>query len=332
MKKTSSQHQALEPIPQTKAGVIGFGKYKGRPIEEVLDDDLNYLQWLANQPWFREQHVSLYKIIINRGPEPQDTPEHNAIQVRFLDGAFCYKFCSVYSFIWKKMFAEQKSELEESAKDCLKHINEHKAYIAQLKTDIERLSAEIALKGDTKHGYDYKETRRNDCIRNLAAAEKGLERDRRRHRELKSIYDRLVASGEPVIKFKVGFEVRGVDVRLRIPGWYHGLGWKDDTLSIEIKPTVGDDYPSVLRQMKRTDSEILLVAEYTGVGATKEQFVKTFETAKIAVIFLSEVESMPDSRLPKQKLTVNEPTKKRDYERVEYDDVDQYDDVDEDYE
>ena len=31
-----------------------LGKHKGRPIEEVLRKDRQYVQWTVNQPWFRE--------------------------------------------------------------------------------------------------------------------------------------------------------------------------------------------------------------------------------------------------------------------------------------
>jgi hypothetical protein len=53
---------------------------------------------------------------------------------------------------------------------------------------------------------------------------------------------------------------------------------------------IGDDYPSVLRQMKANGSRYLLLKEYTGTGATREQFIKTFATADRAVIFLDECE------------------------------------------
>jgi hypothetical protein len=53
---------------------------------------------------------------------------------------------------------------------------------------------------------------------------------------------------------------------------------------------IGDDYPSVLRQMKANGSRYLLLKEYTGTGATREQIIKTFATADRAVIFLDECE------------------------------------------
>jgi hypothetical protein len=72
--------------------IIPFGKYKGRLVEELLINDPQYLQWLTNQDWFRTEHVLLYQVVINRGAEPEHTPEHNAMQVKFLDDDFCRKF------------------------------------------------------------------------------------------------------------------------------------------------------------------------------------------------------------------------------------------------
>src|SRR5262245_55635383 len=72
--------------------IIPFGKYKGRLVDEVLVDDPAYLQWLAGQDWFRAKFNILHQVIINRGAEPEETPEHNAMQVKFLDDEFCLRF------------------------------------------------------------------------------------------------------------------------------------------------------------------------------------------------------------------------------------------------
>lgn len=71
--------------------LIPFGKYKGRQVEEILDDR-PYVEWLIAQAWFRERHASLYTIVINNGQEPVDTPEHNQMQVRFLSLEFADRF------------------------------------------------------------------------------------------------------------------------------------------------------------------------------------------------------------------------------------------------
>lgn len=69
-----------------KAGeVIPFGKHKGTPIEVLKETDPKYLDWLSQQDWFREKYANFYQVIINHGNEPSETPEHNALQLKFLD-------------------------------------------------------------------------------------------------------------------------------------------------------------------------------------------------------------------------------------------------------
>jgi hypothetical protein len=47
----------------------------------------------------------------------------------------------------------------------------------------------------------------------------------------------------------------------------------------------------VLRQMKGNKSDVLLLGDYVGTGATREQFIKTFATASKRVVFLRDVEA-----------------------------------------
>jgi uncharacterized protein (DUF3820 family) len=84
-----AEGRAIVNEPAEGMNVIPFGKYKGRPVDEVLIDDPGYLQWLAGQDWFRAKFTILHQVIINRGNEPEETPDHNAMQVRFLDDEFC---------------------------------------------------------------------------------------------------------------------------------------------------------------------------------------------------------------------------------------------------
>jgi uncharacterized protein (DUF3820 family) len=52
-------------VQQGDAHVMPFGKYKGRLLEELLVDDPAYVEWLADQEWFRTQFEGLYAAIIN---------------------------------------------------------------------------------------------------------------------------------------------------------------------------------------------------------------------------------------------------------------------------
>ncbi len=78
----------------------------------------------------------------------------------------------------------------------------------------------------------------------------------------------------------------------------------DRSLFIEIKPLLGDDYPSVLRKMKLqiqlTEKNekgdyhyhkkyILLIGEFSALSATKEQLISIFKQADIYVVFVNEV-------------------------------------------
>jgi hypothetical protein len=68
--------------------LVPFGKYKGKPVE-VLMADTGYRDWLMAQPWFRDRFQVVYQTIVNYGGEPADTPEHSQLQASFLDDSRC---------------------------------------------------------------------------------------------------------------------------------------------------------------------------------------------------------------------------------------------------
>lgn len=88
-----------------------------------------------------------------------------------------------------------------------------------------------------------------------------------------------------LLNFKIQFEQT---MDLLDDGEFSYLGsdeYETIPLRIEIKPTVSDDYPAVLRQMKLSGANILYLEEYTGVGVTTEVFVKYFANEGIRVVF-----------------------------------------------
>lgn len=193
----------LEGKGRFMSDIVPFGKHKGKPVDALLDDR-EYVDWLTQQGWFRERYGNIYQVVINNGAEPSETPEHNAMQARFLD--------------------------EEYVRALIRRLSEN----AENAT-IERWLRDARL---------------------------------------------------------VGFEKAGADVLIATYGY---------AVCVEIKPTVGDDYPAILRQIKRlgrtakydygedTRFNVLLVGSYTGVGATKEQFVQIFKLSDITVIFADEL-------------------------------------------
>jgi uncharacterized protein (DUF3820 family) len=205
--------------------IIPFGKHKGRDVLDVIQTDPQYLQWLQAQPWFRDGHPTLYQIVINYGAEPSETPEHNALQVLFLDDGFCKAFLELNSWASvrniKKTFEERGVDVHLSstieAQSCgrWEFINEH-----------------------------------NDRWP--------------RHKEI----------------IPAHWEQSKDD---------HGRYLDGPRASIEIKPTIGDDYPAVLRQMRANHSNTLFLEQYTGIGATLDQFIKFFKLANINVVFRHEI-------------------------------------------
>jgi uncharacterized protein (DUF3820 family) len=174
--------------------IIPFGKHKGRTIEELIADDPQYIEWLSSQSWFTEKFNVLYQVILNRGAEPENTPEHNRLQMKFHNDDFCIAFA-------KHFFPDQTFSPSNISRQ---------------------------------------------------------------------------------------FEEHGIDVTLSIGGMY--------IFRIEVKPTVSDDFPVVLRQMKVSRTRLdfdrtryLLLENYTGIGATREEFIKTFESSGMRVVFLDEI-------------------------------------------
>jgi hypothetical protein len=68
--------------------MIPFGKYKGQPIE-VLEHDPQYADWLAQQDWVKDRYPQIVNIIINKFGENEETPDHNAMQAKFMDRRYC---------------------------------------------------------------------------------------------------------------------------------------------------------------------------------------------------------------------------------------------------
>jgi uncharacterized protein (DUF3820 family) len=256
--------------------IIPFGKYKGRLVDEVLVDDPAYLQWLAGQDWFRAKFNILHQVIINRGAEPEETPDHNAMQVKFLDDEFCVRFINHYAS--GDVRASLQNALSTRAESVQKNIKELKS----------------SLEYHLRYWAD-DQPRITNIKQQIAKAEQLF---------AQQLNQRI---GQIEFKIQRSFEERGVDVLLQVRaiskspdievepynlypdrdnGAYFHRG-----ISIEIKPIIGDDYPAVLRQMKANGSNVLFVGEYRGQGATQEQFIKTMATAQIRVVFARDVDA-----------------------------------------
>jgi hypothetical protein len=192
--------------------LVPFGKYKDKTVDLLLSDK-QYMEWLNQQPWFKEKYITIYNIVSGI-QEPIETPEHNKIQGMFLDKKFLLNFLvhsmnlnkdKPWKFTGRNVFEGGSPPIDVSIEGCI---------------SCEDVDQEIPFRDDP--------LRYNDIIR-----------------------------------------------------------WVDSR--VEIKPTVGDDCLEVLRQMKRSRSNTLLVGDYTGVGLTPNRFVELFVNENIKVIYLTDV-------------------------------------------
>lgn len=209
--------------------LVPFGKYKGQPVE-VLRGDPKYLDWVMSQDWVRQRYEATFNFIINNFGEPAETPEHNALQVLFLDQGFSDRF---YDHLAP---GRRKEWATKWAKHELDDVQKRLRYA---------------------EGYD------KEAVPGLRDEE--VERHE------------IWAGGGTVDSVNIAFEDKGADVVL-------------NGARIEIKPTVGDNFPAVLRQMKANKCDVLYVGSYSGMGATREQFVAFFKREGIRVVFHGDVE------------------------------------------
>lgn len=249
--------------------IVPFGKYKGQPIE-VLSNDRQYCEWLMSQGNFLDRYSGIKTLIINNFKEPEDTPEHNKIQALFIKDSFCI------------------------------------AVLKSIGYSIEKISASVHFKNDLHQ--DVFERYPDDIKNNLKEALK--------------LCDELKAFDIKVSQVK--FETEGADVFVRISllpqDYYQEIYKKLDKvyyrnksetircdfteliwnrfhfnipdLRIEIKPMIGDDYPSVMRQMKANKCNVLFYSSYSGSGISEADMRKIFSMSNIYTSKLSELEEI----------------------------------------
>ena len=220
--------------------IIPFGKYKGQPIEAVQHDK-QYLDWLMAQSWFKDRYSDLFTVVINNFQEPAETPEHNAMHVKFLDDEYLIGVIEKQYPDYSGWFVKWK-RFEHEGWDL--------ACTLSSKSAQERMQISDKLSDLDNAFYQAEKTSNYELADDISQQIKWLE---------KSIF-------------------------------YANL-------FIEIKPTVSDDFPAIVRQIKAlksqqkyawTSSDIkiaLFVGQYTGIGATEDQFIQFMANEGITVIF-----------------------------------------------
>jgi hypothetical protein len=274
---------SLPRVPAKSATtLVPFGKYKGQPIE-AMAHDRSYCDWLTAQPWFREKHPNVYTLVINNFAEPSETPEHNQMQVRFLDETWRKKLALlIYPALANTVDAILKDTRQPDPEThCL--VPTGKGYMVWARE---------------LHGW-------RRCG------------DWERLGPLDGATTAFSADGN------ARFEEDGIDVVFhaeRVSGLLEAIngGQFSCTLNVEIKPQLGDDFPAVLRQIKRLQTYertetlrndsgngyhthrrtvtragawVLLVRSYAG-SVSYEQVAQFFASAHIRLLRESDVETV----------------------------------------
>jgi hypothetical protein len=283
--------------------------------------------------WLEENHVTIYNIFTTGAQQVQDTPEHNRLQARFLDKKFQLAFFDVINgytvreHFLKRVKSKQKdidsSTLEiANCNDKLPlaktSLNENiQLAIAKLQTDIntstdiksyiiehKRSAINHLRSGNIDiFSWDYgiakslKEL--NDKIENLNHAIRASNRAIDTAKQYLSIYQ-SIAADPLILKTEVTFE-HGYDVHIKFQKYsarFEVGDYEDDfieyvTIRTEVKPSVGDNYPAVLRQMRINQKEsdaidALLIGKFESESIDIDQLRGIFGRYK--VVLLSEIE------------------------------------------
>jgi len=271
--------------------VVPFGKHKGRPME-VLRQDPEYASWLLDNGVVSETKYRNVYVFLTGGAqnENQDTPEHNRYQVMFLNQNFA-------GFVFDRVFPNTRDDEVIEARKRSFHRAEKRSEVESL---VEKLRRD--LKNVSYNPYN------PDTVRSEFAEEYRKKRAERESEnepkkqaaqvELSAIESRLADIDRrcelvvaPLIELS---ELPKVEVNFEVDanGYGRKLGGPADvqlnccghTLRIEIKPSMGDDYPAVLRQMKGNYCNVLYLGSFEARGATLDQVKKLFRTADILVL------------------------------------------------
>jgi hypothetical protein len=281
-----------------KDKLIPFGKYKDQPIEHIQTIDRQYLEWLLKQPWFRDKFPQQYQIVINYGGEPGETPEHNRLQARLLDHAFCIALAKIVVPDWRQTLQEQwlgrvwDRGYYGGGYGSLYRLQQANWKLKSCEDELSKLQKWI---DDSTRSQHYR-----DKLSALPAQIKELRAEIAREEADQA---ELAANIETVpTKWSVTrteFEVAGWDAVIAVGAALVGKFDEHihESIGIEAKPTLGDDYPAVLRQIKNHGGDhvryrVLLVEQVIASGATADEIEKIFVGSNIKLVMVSSVEAI----------------------------------------
>ncbi len=244
--------------------LVPFGKYRNKPVEHLIADT-QYREWLLAQGWVQQRYPDLHTIIVNFGGEPQETPEHNALQLQFLDEALRAQLTG--ALIRPGRYPTDGRWRAKTGARWSKH---HETRAAT------RSMERCAL-----------------CLEPPAFEVDGVDVSWRvstwTHYEDRTTYHRR--EGESIL----GGPLPSDTIER---SWQ--LEYLRHTILVECKPTLGDDYPAALRQLLSYQPKasghsyrILLTEQFTAKGGTLSQVKQLMQHAGVWLVLLAEARALP---------------------------------------
>jgi len=240
-----------------KTEVIPFGKYKNQPLE-VLSQDPQYMEWLTQQDWFKSRYQNIYTLVVNNFGTPQDTQEHNKMVSLFLDDDFLQKIANSfdYAFCIDKSIEYYEHEYQEQS-------NSYKV------KSMDQVNDELEKK---KQNLKYILENKDKAIQVMGFNFPNFESSK---------------GSDVLLDICCDFIFKDIDLKIMGAGKKQPAWYKYITLSIECKPVVGEDFPSVIRQCRAQKSNVLIIDEFTATSVTIDQVRKMFQD--IRIILLNEI-------------------------------------------
>jgi hypothetical protein len=293
--------------------IIPFGKHKGQSVVEVMATDPQYLDWLAAQDWFAQKYRPIYNIVVNANPPTDATPEHNALQVKFLRWECCSAVAAIV------LGAEGKRAYLKEMKDTIRWRGDsNRKSIAERLTDARRHRS--SWRSSLKHEEKSRKGGKPDTFwrdnakhshRELKQKQQALIELRKTKQEL-AIALQNVERGDCFIRSGNREMEQFADVRfdsaLRLKRFPQGDKFRVlHTFFVEVKPSIGDDYPAVLRQINEQRQRarmrhvlgehghcVLAYERFTGTGASESQMRQIFKEAGIEPMTFAEIQTVMD--------------------------------------
>jgi hypothetical protein len=314
--------------------IVPFGRYKGKPVTEFLADTA-YVEWCKKQPGMLEKNPIIYNIVVNQqitsSSQNSKTPEHNRLQNLFLNPDNLGK---LRKLLFKTYLANFEIKLNNLINDeeFIRLFGKHKKedlmdftypgkviFEDKYNWDMCYYTSTIPIyfkldKTEYKEQYDIKKEEYMTKI--IEEREERWDRrfitDEEFKKKCEDIYEKRFSDHYEEYSnncykgflrkyfsgYNYGYSSNGMSIDL----------FSDNLLCCEIKPSLGDDYPEVLRKMKTQQSlsdndkkwapseyicykkkYLLIIGSFKSKAASREQLIEIFKQSNIIVKFINDI-------------------------------------------